>query len=893
MNKAKLIWVQQEEGTGLFTEEEVQELLLSRRIRNDTPARLEDDTTWARVGDLVSQPATPGTPGQGAPNLPPLPSSQAPGGPPPAQAGPTTPISPTSRAKHWGKWIAAASLLAACYLAWPYWVAYSVRQAVRKGRGEVLNYRINYVELKQSLAAEIAHSITLTDHCNDHRAPVISRLDDAEILTSVVRYNLDNTEHFLHLFQALRLSDSPAKPRAGTLAALLSNQRPLVRGEEYSLTVSNANTGSLGYTFFTSPTEFCVTLKAVTIGFGLLAPDYSTTTPIELEASIPRVKVFFHLDHNTWRLHRVKLPDTNTCRIYAPWIEQDDLAGTWRVKGAPQWEFDVGGEQDVFARWSRYNGDDSLTLTFLRISDKSQPWEIWCEDAADRSSARVVFRKRRDGQVEFVDMGSTPARLERAGTRSAWPVLRGVWKCPQAGLVEMDYDERGTVPERRRSLRVSVPRPNFNPFVPQSEDLCGYALREGLSKTEEGLISLVNKYERTLELSFQPQEGGIAGATIQRRLDGALFFGWGASAHELRCYPLSKVGTNPLPPWETLSTTNWETDRLLKLTLAVPGGSSGSGNFRVKNKQYSEYSGRISNLGAQGFYHLPLEWTFTAPAPQPPARGRRNGLDLLLGERAEVKGTGSIERDRQGRWRLRLDSTKNPPSGRAESALRLVAMGSFADGQWYDLRYFQPAPTQMNAADKAVVAPTNIELKLQVRDVPRGAKCYITMTPSQQVPEKIESEFQRAFKADEVIKFEAPPSVAGCPFDHWDKVDSPVQECAAWVTNTFERTIVAHYKRWEGVWKTTEGTVIRLNQHGDKVTGQQEGGSASLSGTIADGERLHANLRGDGDVIYQISVTMHPESESFSGVIFRAVRGGENSERKDFSAERIRTLGSP
>ena len=188
-----------------------------------------------------------------------------------------------------------ALLAATVYVAYPYRVVCSLKQAVKEGQTAVLTKRVNYVALKKSLLLEIVQSLKIEDAVNSGPAPVIQTLNSEDFLRKGVEENLADADSFLRLLKPIESKDSASDESAASTP---------------KLRVDRSRYGSLGYTFFTSPSEFCVTLKDVTLQFKALVDQYSPERPIELQATTPRLRLFFHLSNSTWQLERVELPYT-------------------------------------------------------------------------------------------------------------------------------------------------------------------------------------------------------------------------------------------------------------------------------------------------------------------------------------------------------------------------------------------------------------------------------------------------------------------------------------------------------------------------------------------------------------------------------------------------------
>ncbi len=108
------------------------------------------------------------------------------------------------------------------------------------------------------------------------------------------------------------------------------------------------------------------------------------------------------------------------------------------------------------------------------------------------------------------------------------------------------------------------------------------------------------------------------------------------------------------------------------------------------------------------------------------------------------------------------------------------------------------------------------------------------------------------------------------------------------------RTVVARYKGWQGVWKTSEGNTFNIMQKGKSISAQQQDGPATLMGPLEyDAKDTLEHWRAiwnDGNVVYyDIYVTLSGDCLSFSGKKTRR----PSATGQDFSADLVARAVSP
>ena len=420
-----------------------------------------------------------------------------------------------------------------------------------------------------------------------------------------------------------------------------------------------------------------------------------------------------------------------------------------------------------FACLYRYDNRGSLTVTLLRESSSSGG-EISCQYAPERPSGQAVFSKDRNGRVLFAFDGSELAPIVKAAATFSPNELNGVWKPSGGGLSELEF------------------------YRDASAGLCGTALGSGNTAEEEGSVTIVPVFGRTVDLDIEWQGTmGHASATIHKRLDGAFCLASksGGSPWGLRYYRLDKIEVPPLPPWEQLN-GKWETDRLSLVELGVSRGSIDRGSFiaRAQSRCIGEITG-----GTPKRYSMPLNWTC------PP-----------------VTGTGSIRRQRSGTWQLKLDNpssylptsqarpletqpsgnrrTPRPPKpgtlqpwrpGTSRADQREAVKKWIADGVWYALRPYQAPPSPPEPPD----GPEEFVLTLRATGLPANSECEVTMrTNGQQVLEKVKPGpgFSRGFTQGTVIELEAYARMAGLDFDSWECGDMTHTDRLWRLTNDYD-----------------------------------------------------------------------------------------------------------
>jgi hypothetical protein len=770
------------------------------------------------------------------------------------------------------KWASLVLLAAAGYALYPYYVAYSLKQAVREEQAGVLDKRVDFAAVAKTLSVQLARRLKIEDQSNRTPCPVVKTLAEEKFLQKLAQEYFRDKDGFLKLFQPLESKKATESESAEAARLRADGSEPI----SPRLVVRRAGYASLGHMFFSSLREFSVTLKSVTLDCEALVPEYSTEKPVQLQAAISRVRLTLRLDNQTWQLNGVEIMDDVNCQIVAPWIEADELAGTWQVEGKPELDFEVMIEPGGgVARLYRAEPGGSLSAIMFQPGRHSAS-EIRFQSSIGRRASQATVTKDRQGKYLFALDDGQPAGLTRAEVSLSPGDLNGVWKPLGGGIAELELGGN-----------------TFN-------NLGGTATDAQSPGERGGNLKNPRMFGQSLDFDLEwDDSAGLATLSLYKRHDGKLHLALktGRDADEARYFRLDKIRDLPPPLTAKDLAGRWETDRLHLLDFQPTGPNGLEGSFVVPMAT-NQFTGRISQVLFQ-WNRTSWQWTYpVGSSAKVPVSGTggverwTNGqfrLKMLAQDSdaqfpalqattpptrslGAAKGPGSVPFDR--RYRLPGSTTRSPQpyTTQPPQSYRTLPAVDFADGLWYDLRPFGSSLHILTVFCDGVRSATDCQIHL----VPPDKEGRSAVTSSQKL--SYTNGTQVTLTAPELADSTFVGWFLDGPSKTWEKnptlvisLDQDKTLHAKYLTPEPKPTPPPQFPKspWVGTWETDRFGEITIRQQANALrrtfyhTSQGDGWidpSSSASDRVLKGRWLEGN-----DYQGELEFTLSSNDDSFKG----------------------------